>query len=509
MLQIMNNKLLMLGMAFAVSCAAAAQDIYQMESFSSQDLNGTARYVGMGGAMSALGADLTTMNTNPAGIGLYRRGDVNTSLSINTQEDGQKFDDKGKTHVSFDNLGFVYAAKIGGSTCKFVNFAFNYKKRKNFNQLINTSNNLPNGGSQTWQMADLVDYWGSADKATPLASMGYQNYLINEDGTDWYNASSNAYRRAQWGSIQEYDFNISTNLSEQFYLGLTVGAFNVDYNAYSSYMENLLDAQNAAAGTYELTNARDISGSGVNVMLGFIARPIKESPFRVGIAVSTPTYFNLTYKNTSDLYTRYSDDDQLYHQYTDARYDYNIHTPWRFNFSLGHTIANCLAIGAEYEFADYSSAKVSYDDGWDYDGWTSETKDRELNHQASERLKGVSTFKLGAEWMVDPTVAIRAGYNYVSSPFKDSAFADQTINSASLDYTTTTSYLNLGGINRYTVGVGLTFGNFYVDAACQYQHQRGHFYAFNAADGNGDNGCEASRVNLSRTQVLFTVGYRF
>ena len=42
----------------------------------SQDVIGTARYVGMGGAMGALGADLGVMGWNPAGIGLYRKSDV-------------------------------------------------------------------------------------------------------------------------------------------------------------------------------------------------------------------------------------------------------------------------------------------------------------------------------------------------------------------------------------------------------------------------------------------------
>ena len=34
-----------------------AQDIYKVEQFSGEDLNGTARGVGMGGAMNALGAE--------------------------------------------------------------------------------------------------------------------------------------------------------------------------------------------------------------------------------------------------------------------------------------------------------------------------------------------------------------------------------------------------------------------------------------------------------------------
>ena len=47
---------------------AMAQETYESANIATQDLNGTARYVGMGGAMEALGADISTISTNPAGI---------------------------------------------------------------------------------------------------------------------------------------------------------------------------------------------------------------------------------------------------------------------------------------------------------------------------------------------------------------------------------------------------------------------------------------------------------
>lgn len=54
----------------------AAQETYQNTRLLGNDLNGTARYVGMGGAMEALGADISTISTNPAGLGLFRKGQV-------------------------------------------------------------------------------------------------------------------------------------------------------------------------------------------------------------------------------------------------------------------------------------------------------------------------------------------------------------------------------------------------------------------------------------------------
>ena len=47
--------------AIAGIIPAIAQETYENAKIASQDLNGTARYVGMGGAMEALGADISTI----------------------------------------------------------------------------------------------------------------------------------------------------------------------------------------------------------------------------------------------------------------------------------------------------------------------------------------------------------------------------------------------------------------------------------------------------------------
>ena len=65
-----------------LSGAAQAQNTFINEQLTnnSQDVIGTSRFVGMGGAMGALGADLGVMAWNPAGIGLYRKSDVSLTF---------------------------------------------------------------------------------------------------------------------------------------------------------------------------------------------------------------------------------------------------------------------------------------------------------------------------------------------------------------------------------------------------------------------------------------------
>ena len=105
-------------------------DTYVGAQLATEDLNGTARYVGMGGAMEALGADLSTMSTNPAGIGLFRRAQVAGSFGLVSQSEGKSFQDGSKTNASFDQLGAVFSTRTGMHS--YVNFGVNFHKSRNF-----------------------------------------------------------------------------------------------------------------------------------------------------------------------------------------------------------------------------------------------------------------------------------------------------------------------------------------------------------------------------------------
>ena len=76
----MNIRILTLACALLTGAGAAAQTVYDATTIARKELNGTARFVGMGGAMGALGGDISVIGTNPAGIGIYRSNDVMTTF---------------------------------------------------------------------------------------------------------------------------------------------------------------------------------------------------------------------------------------------------------------------------------------------------------------------------------------------------------------------------------------------------------------------------------------------
>lgn len=523
------RKVLSIILASTALMPALAQDIYKVEAFSSKDLNGTARYVGMGGAMNALGADISTMTTNPAGIGLFRRGDVSITGSINNQPNASEFYDVGKTRASFDQLGFVYSVK-GGGGLGHIQFGFNYQKSKNFKNHIDVRGFSTNSLSQSLQMLDLcyvgdewldLDITDDADKTTNLAYAGYQTQMLepvrdaegkilgyNPCEADHYN-----YKRVQWGSIQDYDFVIAGNWNDQIYGGITLGVKNVNFHSFTDYAEMLRDG---VGGLHEYyTNYEEaISGTGIDAKFGIIVRPIITSPLRVGLAVHTPTLYNLSTNSHLYMNSPFASGDKSYTDYSIpvSNYEYNIRTPWKFNVSAATTIGKSFAIDAEYEYTNPSNSRISYPTGYydDYYNASYSTKDFALNQECKKHLNPTHTFKVGAELRIADCFYLRGGYNFISAPMKESAFLDLFTNSNSYYYNSNTDYVNLGATNRIACGLGYKGRIFYADFAYQYNIQSGELYTFHVPAGNSlANRLDAAHVNLNRQSAMLTLGCKF
>lgn len=512
--------------------AASAQSQYDAARFMGSELNGTARFVGMGGAMGALGGDISVMGTNPAGIGIYRSNDIAFSFGFNNTAAESNFNGSvvkdNRTRASFDQIGFVYSNKIGNTTSvRYVNFGFNYQKRKNFNNAFSMGGNL-DGFSQTWQMAtmlnDLTNFgegdfnalWDAANPYTSpdwygvpyLSAMGVRTGLVTYDEKatprmqGFYGANNNYYSREE-GGINQYDFNVAFNIEDRIYLGATLGVYDVNYTRYSSYIENLLDDKGGDNGYYNLENWMNTEGTGVDLKLGVIARPFENSPFRIGFAVHTPIWYNLTDTYTANLYsdvlTEKAPINENLSEYLKPDYvwDYQLTTPWKFNVNMGTTLGGLVAVGAEYEYEDYSAAKLKDSDGMELNG----------TNAIKETLKGIHTLRFGLEARVVPQFSIRAGYNYQTAAFVNDSFKNIVDDETRPD----SEYNNTKSKNTFTFGLGYRGSVIYADLAYKYDIYKSDFYAFEDFR-SGSNGLEylpSTKVDNSRHQLLLTVGARF
>lgn len=527
---------------YAVACSvlcgaqAMAQTAYDAARYAGDELNGTARFVGMGGAMGALGADISVIGTNPAGIGLFRGHDVSTSFGMNATKaesdfNGNVMNDK-RNKASFDQIGFVYSTKIGNrTTLRYLNFGFNYHKSRNFNRQF-AAGGMLGGLSQTQQMANMVggsiysisemdDIYnygteGHSGLSNPyynanypyLGVMGVRTELVGvgtlTNGKQvpmGWNGNANGFRSREEGGINQYDFNVAFNVEDRMYFGITLGVNDVNYTRSTYYTEDVYDGDHS--GYYELRNAYRTEGTGLNLKFGAIFRPIEDSPFRFGLAIHTPTWYSLTDKYSSEIYselnykfgneadnTQFKADERTIDYAGESLQDYRLVTPWKFNVSAGTTLGGIMALGAEYEYAGYNASRMYYNDG---------TPMENQNEYTKSILKGQHTLRVGMETRISSAFSVRAGYNYSTSAFKDGAYKSLNAN----DMRTDTEYMNDLARNTVTVGLGYRGKWFYTDLAYKYDIYKSDFYAFS------DEALPATKVTNERHQLLLTLGVHF
>ena len=528
-------------LALAVVLPAAAQDTYESGRLLMNDLNGTARYVGMGGAMEALGAEISTISTNPAGIGLFRHSTVSVSAGLVSQQDSKEFGGKNGTKMSFDQLGIVYSSRVSRSS--FVNVGFNFHKSHNFNQILSAANSLRNASLNmlSYHKADLEDvrrggyYWDFNDRGhvigyenetspyraqtfsqTDYLNMNALNLEFDADNNAqmFYNAADYyMFDRSQRGWISDFDFNVSGNQGDRFYWGVTVGIHDVNYKGYSIYTERLLNSEGSDVGYdgnedyVDYIDTRRIEGTGIDVKAGIIVRPIAESPFRFGLYVSTPTWYELTTDNDTDFNndSEYGCEDSWY---SGESYKFRYYTPWKFGASLGHTLGTNVALGLTYEVSNYASAvnRIISDDPDYYDRERSYV-DGPMKDNAENALKTVHLLKAGVEFKPDTDLALRAGYNYQSAAYNKNGVRDMKLDSPGVSYASTTDYVNWKDTHRITFGMGYKLSGWNFDIAYQYQLTSGDFYPMQKFEADQNVG--STNVDFKRHQVLLTVGYTF
>ena len=177
------KKLIIAILAVAGALPVAAQDTYEGAKIMTEDLNGTARYVGMGGAMDALGADISTIATNPAGIGLFRHPVASVSLGVVSQQDVKKFDQLSKTNVSFDQIGFVYSSRTDIQS--FVNFGFNFHKSRNFDQILSVADTHMGGRASMNKLAYGKHKRGKVDNGGYSLDFNNSGELMGYEDKTW------------------------------------------------------------------------------------------------------------------------------------------------------------------------------------------------------------------------------------------------------------------------------------------------------------------------------------
>lgn len=442
----MKRLLLILFLAYCLLPIAHSQDV---QRFAERQIIGTARYVGMGGAMTAIGGDPSAVQDNPAGLGLYRRGEIMLTVDGTIDQTCQN-DSRDVYQRARFALPQVSAVWAWGNPSKqrgmiYNNFMFSIQRLANYNRdvlvegvgmgMVETICEKTNGLAEEF----LIDMPWNDEEVGWLSILGYEGYLIDPVvDNQWIPAvdfSSGTLSVSETGSVDQYTLSWAGNISNQWYVGLSLNIPTITYTKRTSLLET---SRNNSA---ELKSMYYASGIGVSGAVGLIYRPIQS--LRIGASLQTPTVMQLSLQTEGDMYSTIAG--QKYDVLTPSSGSINteIYAPLRTSFSVAGQMGNNALIAVQYDYA----------------------------HSAD--MEDVHTLRIGAEAQAYRGLFINAGYVYESSFMNKELAVGLDYNSIRTDmdyrYTAYSQYASMG--------VGYRSNVLVAQVAYQYLWQTLHQYA--------------------------------
>ncbi len=540
------NKRILFALSAALALPVMAQTAIDAYQLSRYDLRGTARFMSMGGAFGALGGDLSTLNQNPGGIGVYRKSEIGFTLDIDMQSTQTKSTiDKIKesqTKVGVNNFGYVGSAYTGSDIMPFFNWGFSYGRVNSFNRRyrgsVDMNGSLSNyiagfttadGWDSGYLESSEANYW-DRNHAPWLSLLAYNSFMINPVGgtTNQYNGlwkngatyGVSDFDVEEKGFVDEYEINLGGNFNDIVYWGIGVGITDIDYQQavyYEEYLNNacipVIDqGGNVVAGQpqqtpgdvgFGLDSYKHINGTGVNVKAGLIVKPINE--LRLGFAVHSPTYYNLNQSNDGIVDYGYGyNTDPLKPGYTESpieSYSWKFRTPWRMMVSAAAVLGSSAIVSVDYEYRPYQNMVTKFADGDDCN---------DVNGDIKNYYKAANIICLGAEYRVTPNFSVRAGYAYESTPTGAEVRNDEMMvyTSSPYDTGTTPSYTLDNSTQYITCGLGYRYKNFYADAAYVHKSRTSEFHPYTGSNGYTANPYTAE-VKDNNNSIVLSLGFKF
>ncbi len=480
--------------------------------FSRTRPTGSARIQALGGTQIALGGDYSSALSNPAGLGMYNRSEFTFGTALSSHTAFTDFNDvkndDNRTVFNIPGLSFVWnmpkdnGAFLGGS------FSISFSRINDFNRatLFSGGNDQSSivdffidqaYGSNTDQFLITQDQFGNETIGAHYNSptgLAYHNYLIgpwstrdNVNGPDDVYFTDVGYPEVQQeeklvkGASNQWTFSYGANIRDKFFFGAGVGIASIRYKSQNIFSEQYDNPDTIRS--MSLSENLDLRGSGVNLTLGAIVRPVDF--IQVGISYKTPTFYSFTETYEASMDTRwnnfnYYDIETLNNESatTDiVTSDYNLTTPSKLSAGVA-LLSKFGFVTGDIEWTNYGGAK-----------YTSDTPGISYSPENSDIrtiYRSVISYRVGAEYRYN-MYRVRAGYGVQGSTYDRSLDIDNKITSVS-------------------GGVGIRTRDFFVDFALVHSSTGRYYYQpYTFFDGSGPL---VGMKNRSITGMV-TVGFTF
>lgn len=493
--------------------------------FSRTNPGGTARMQALGGAQVALGADISSAYSNPAGLGFFNKSVFTFTPSFSFQDSETSFLNTNtktfKNNFHFSNLGVVFknsrnkegkfkGGTFGISINRINDFSneYRYEGVNAQNSIVDSyieragTTNPDNLTANSFEaiayehfLIDLADYDSPTDYLispegviTPNEGDGtFEGY-----GSLFGNIAQSTPRQEGTsktsGSQYQWNFSYGANYDDLIYFGAGLGIQTIRYDRDRTYIESdfrLSDGSNDdVINQIRIDDNLSITGIGVNATFGLIARPTDF--LRLGVSYVTPTSHNISSESTYDFVTDWNsfysyalptDTVTLETITTQGNLvisDYNLRSPSRLNTGLALFLGKKGFISGDVEFVNYGNAQIKATE-------FSPTAD---NRTISNLYTNTVNYRLGGEFRFD-MFRLRAGYSYEGDPFKDGVI-DRSI-------------------QRISGGIGYRVSNYFVDLSVVNTKSDALFRPYELSNGQDPT----ADIKDSATRVSVTVGFNF
>lgn len=484
------KKMCILFVAVLFTATSFSQTITDGLRYASEGSFGTARFQAMSGAFGALGGDFSAMNINPAGSSVFLSSAGTISFGVNDTENNIEFVNSGNTTVDTDvnlnQLGavFVLHNPDESSHWKKLTIGLNYDVMRNYsneirvqgantnsigNFFVEQANGIPLSLLQTQPgetVSDLYSFLGSTQgTAAQNALLGFQSFIIdpaNPDDIENQLYISNAidgnlntrYSYVSEGENAKGTLNFATQYKDWLHLGVNLSSHQIDFFQNAVINENNLNPESTIQ-NIAFENTLATIGSGFSAQIGAIAT---YKNFRVGLALDTPTWYNIREETTQRIETQRFENDILVNTLVSPNVinffeEYNLRTPGKIGASAAYVFGKTGIISFDYSIKDFGNLK--FDSNFNNDAFFDAQ-----NQLITNNLQAASSFKMGGEYRIGQW-SLRGGLRYDQSPYKNEEI--------------------MSDLSGFSGGFGYNFGrfNFDVSYARTSQDRTQNIYASN------------------------------
>lgn len=392
---------------------------------------GSARMQAMGGAQVSLGGDLSLAYSNPAGLAMYNRSEFALSVGNTSYQNSADYlnnrTSSNSSQVNLPFMGIVFATPREGKVVS-SSFGISFNRINDFNNRIAYGGTNPNTSIIDSFIEDAngappTQFSGNGFNSNSLTRLAYDNFLIGDSSifdpgfpddkyfTDETGIPDQSETIQTSGSQNQWTFSYAANFNDKFFLGASLGLPSIRFTSEKTYREEFFrDTLN----NLTLNETLEIRGSGVNLTVGAIARPVDFVQF--GFSVATPTWYSLSDVYQANMSTNWNNFEYLpgtilnneSSELDPILTDYALNTPWRIRAGASFFIAKSGFITVDVERVDFGRTKYSsntFGVDFNFD-----------NEDIKATYRPVMNVRFGGEYRLKK-YRLRAGYFLMPDPY--------------------------------------------------------------------------------------------